>query len=91
MQVIPGISIFQSEGFAGPGQTELPYSFLALKDAYVSGAAGTSSSCLSKLQQFIGGDERHALIQLRGPAAAKVADLLDEVRKPYSTTISRCD
>lgn len=77
------ISILQPEEVAASlGSIALPDSFVALK------VAAASSELLSQeLQNFLEREGYETLKQLRGSAAAEVADFLDTVRGLCSTTI----
>ena len=84
------ISIFPPEDPAGLGLVTLPRSFRLLKRA--ANAAGTDLTPLLRELRKVLEDkgERRVLGQLRGSAAAEVADCLDIVRKPSLVTNSNC-
>lgn len=74
------ISIFQPEDTTSSDPIVLPHSFLALKEANALEDTGTSSELLLVgLKRFLEDEGRRALGQLRGSAAAEVADFLDTV------------
>jgi len=75
------ISILQSEGDTANPSITLPDSFVALKDTDT-----TSDFFFQVLEKFLRDGERKVLKKLTGPAAAEVADFLDEVRKPIVKT-----
>jgi hypothetical protein len=86
------ISIFQPDDSAGLEPVGLPHSYLVLNWAVRLNDMDPSSQLfLSDLQQFLEGRGRHTLAQLRGSAAAGVADFFDMVRKPDSIIIASCD
>ena len=76
------ISIFQPEDESTSLPVILPHSLVILKRTDVN-----SESFLPALQRFLEDEDRRVLKELRGSAAAKEADFLDEVRKLIATTI----
>ena len=80
--VMANVSIFQpAERPASSGLILLPHTFVTLK-----GLDTSAASFLPALRRFL--EDRHALRELSGLAAAEVADFLDEVRKPIGVTAS---
>lgn len=76
------ISIFQPEDTTSSEPIVLPHSFLALKEANALEDTDTSSGLiLADLKRFLEDERRRVLGQLRGSAAAEVADFLDTVCK----------
>jgi len=71
------ISLLQSKDDTASPPVTLPDSFIALKST-----STTSKLFLQVVAQFLGDKKRGTLGELRGQAAAEVADFLDEVRKP---------
>ena len=70
------ISIFQPKDESASLPVTLPHTLVMLKRTDVD-----SESFLPMLQRFLEDKERQVLKKLRGSAAAKEADFLDEVRK----------
>jgi hypothetical protein len=87
ISAMSNISIFQPEGSTSSGPIALPHSFVVLKNTDTG-----SRLFLPVLRLFLKDkvEGRQTLKQLRGSAAAEVADFLDTVRKPDVTTISSC-
>ena len=76
MLAMTNISIFQPKDESASLPVTLPHTLVMLKRTDVD-----SESFLPMLQRFLEDKERQVLKKLRGSAAAKEADFLDEVRK----------
>ena len=79
------ISILQSEDDNTSPTIALPDSFIALKNT-----STTSRLFLPAVARFLGDEKLKTLVELRGQAAAEVADFLDEVRKLIVITVPNC-
>ena len=79
------ISILQSEDDTASSPITLPDSFVALK---ITSTA--SKLFFQALEWFLEDENRKGLEELRGLAAAEVANFLDEVRKLVAITVPSC-
>jgi len=79
------ISVLQSEDDTASPPITLPDSFIALKST-----STTSKLFLRVVERFLRDEKRKTLGELRGRAAAEVADFLDEVRKLIVIIVPSC-